>query len=223
MSHILVVDDEQAVCWALERALKQEGHQVAVAASAEEAFTRAAQQRPDAIFLDVRLPGVDGLSALRRLRQAAREAPVIVITAFGNLDTAVRAVEGGAFDYLTKPFDLSQALDAVGRALKAAECQVSRAAESAARTPVLETGALVGRSPAMQGVCKRIALVAPRDACVLVTGESGTGKELVARAIHRHSARRDRPFIPVHIAALNPSLVESELFGHVKGAFTGAS
>src|SRR5271170_1862637 len=120
MSHILVVDDEQAVCWALERALKQEGHQVAVAASAEEAFTRATQQRPNAIFLDVRMPGMDGLTALGRLRQLAHNAPVIVMTAFGNLDTAVRAVEGGAFDYLTKPFDLAQALDAVGRALRLA-------------------------------------------------------------------------------------------------------
>src|SRR5437764_6022797 len=103
MSHILVVDDEQAVCWGLERALKQEGHQVAVAASAEEAFTKAAQRRPDAIILDVRLPGIDGLSALGRLRKLAHDAPVIVITAFGNLDVAVRAVEGGAFDILTKP------------------------------------------------------------------------------------------------------------------------
>src|SRR3954451_12188443 len=118
MPHILVVDDEEAVCWALERALKGQGHSVAVAPSAEEAFRRAAQRRPDAIILDVRLPGLDGLSALARLRQMTNSAPVIVITAFGNLDTAVRAVEGGAFDYLAKPFDLDQALEAVSRAVQ---------------------------------------------------------------------------------------------------------
>ena len=222
MSNILVVDDEQAVCWALERALTQEGHQVQVAASAEEAFKRAAQKRPDAIFLDVRLPGIDGLTAMGRLRQAAQQAPVIVITAFGNLDTAVRAVEGGAFDYLTKPFDLSQALDAVGRALRVSGERKPAAVEPP-KAPETPAGELVGHSQAMQLVFKRIALVAPRDSCVLITGESGTGKELVARAIHRHSNRRDRPFIPVHIAAMNPNLVESELFGHVKGAFTGAA
>jgi two-component system nitrogen regulation response regulator GlnG len=220
MKHILIVDDEQAVCWALERALAREGHTVTVAASAEEAFARAAQKRPDVVILDVRLPGLDGLSALGRLRELSGDAPVIVVTAFGNLSTAVRAVEGGAFDYLAKPFDLGQALEAVARALQRRAPQPgppSANGEAAGREEI------VGQGPAMQTVFKRIALVAPRDACVLITGESGTGKELVARAVHRHSARRDRPFLPVHVAALNPNLVESELFGHVKGAFTGAA
>jgi two-component system nitrogen regulation response regulator GlnG len=219
MKHILIVDDEEAVCWSLQRALAGEGHSTAVAASAEQALSEAAQRRPDVIVLDVRLPGMDGLTALERLREVSADAPVIVITAFGNLATAVRAVEGGAFEYLTKPFDLQQALDAVTHALQR-------------RTiPMVEEGAppdgtaddMVGQGPAMQVVFKRIALVAPRDSCVLITGESGTGKELVARAIHRYSARRERPFLPVHIAALNPNLVESELFGHVRGAFTGAA
>jgi two-component system nitrogen regulation response regulator GlnG len=226
MGHILLVDDEQAVCWALERGLAQEGHQVTVASSAEEAFTKAGHKRPDAVLLDVRLPGIDGLTALGRLRQLTQEAPVIVITAFSNLDTAVRAMEGGAFDYLAKPFDLAQAVEAINRALRVASPETRGAnqkAESEPRPAELAPGEIVGSSPAMQLVFKRIALVAPRDACVLITGESGTGKELVARAIHRHSSRRERPFIPVHIAALNPSLVESELFGHTKGAFTGAS
>ncbi len=218
--HILIVDDEEAVCWALQRALTQEGHRVAVAASAEQAFARADRQRPDAIILDVRLPGMDGLTALGRLRQMTHDAPVIVVTAFGNLPTAVRAVAEGAFDYLAKPFDLDQALDAVRRAL-----QRPRWPDQPMNDATTPQGPeeIVGRSPAMQTVFKRIALVAPREASVLVTGESGTGKELVARAIHRYSPREDRPFLPVHIAALSPSLVESELFGHVKGAFTGAS
>lgn len=224
MSHILVVDDEEAVCWALQRALTAEGHKVLVAASAEEAFRQAQKQRPDAVVLDVRLPGLDGLSALARLRELTEDAPTIVVTAFGNLSTAVRAVEEGAFDYLAKPFDLDQALETIKRALQRRVLQEQTPASSdTPAEPVPTPEEIVGSSPAMQGVFKRIALVAPRDSCVLITGESGTGKELVARAVHRYSGRRDRPFLPVHVAALNPSLVESELFGHVKGAFTGAA
>ncbi len=215
---ILIVDDEEAISWSLRKAFERIGHKVGVAASAEAAFPLAKQLKPDVVILDVRLPGMDGLEALGRLRETTNNAPVIVVTAHGNLSTAVRAVEGGAFDYLAKPFDLSQALDAVARAL------ASRTRPVEEPTPTLEPepDELVGRSLAMQGVFKRIALVAPTDASVLITGESGAGKELVARAVHRHSQRKDRPFLPVHVAALNPNLVESELFGHVKGAFTGA-
>jgi two-component system nitrogen regulation response regulator GlnG len=220
MRHILIVDDEEAVCWALKRALKRAGYSVDVAASAEQAFQLLQQHRPDVVLLDVRLPGMDGLTALERMRAQGWNMPVIVATAFGSLPTAVQAVEAGAFDYLPKPFDLDQALAAVARASR-----LEPGPASAEEPAAVEQGPeeIVGRSPAMQEVFKRIALVAPRDACVLITGESGTGKELVARAIHRYSARRDRPFLPVHIAALNPNLVESELFGHTRGAFTGAN
>src|SRR4051812_17523326 len=190
MKHVLLIDDEEAVCWALERALKREGHGVAVAPSAERGLELARRQRPDAIVLDVRLPGMDGLTALGRFRDVAPGVPVLVITAFGDLPTVVKAVESGAFDYLTKPFDLSQALAIIRRAIQAAERTAEMSAENGGehRAPSTELGEIVGRSPALQTVFKRIALVAPRDACVLITGESGTGKELVARAIHRYSS-----------------------------------
>src|SRR5262245_29327232 len=223
--HVLIVDDEEAVCWALGRALGREGYKATVAASAELALAAVDRQRPDVVILDIRLPGMDGLTALGRLRERLPEVPVIVVTAFGNLDSAVKAVEGGAFEYLTKPFDLSQALDAVSRALQRHLPDAEPPGTEAESADGREQGPpeeIVGRSPALQAVFKRIALVAAHDACVLISGESGTGKELVARALHRHSRRRHGPFLPVHVAALNPNLVESELFGHVKGAFTGA-
>jgi DNA-binding NtrC family response regulator len=220
MSRILVVDDEASICWAFRESLGDEGHQVEVAASVEEGLKIAAGGPLDAVVLDVRLPGVDGLTAMGAFRERIGPAPIIVITAFGNLETAVRAMEGGAFDYLVKPFDLDQATSVVTRALE------SRGADSPAAgavTTALEPEALIGRSPAMQDLFKRIALVAAAEVPVLITGESGTGKELVARAIHRHSPRRPGPFVPVNLAALSPTLVERELFGHLKGSFTGAN
>ena len=216
-SNILIVDDEEPIAWSLKRAFERAGCKVAVSPSAEDGI-RKAGARPDVIFLDVRLPGMDGLTALAELRAVAPRAAIIVMTAHGNLNTAVKAVAGGAFDYLAKPFDLAQALDVAKRATERHD--ESPDAPDPDHDP--SPDAIVGRSPAMQGIFKRIALVAPTEACVLVTGESGTGKELVARAVHANSPRRDRPFLPVHIAAMNPNLVESELFGHVKGAFTGA-
>lgn len=227
MAHILIVDDEEPIAWALRRTFERERYRVAVAASAENGLAKARNDVPDVVFLDVRLPGMDGLAALAELKRIAPAAAVVVMTAHGDLNTAVKAVGGGAFDYLAKPFELAQAIDAAKRALTRATVAPSAlqpgfadadADAEADATP----DAIVGRGPAMQGVFKRIALVAPTEACVLVTGESGTGKELVARAVHAHSPRRDKPFLPVHVAALNPNLVESELFGHVKGAFTGA-
>jgi two-component system nitrogen regulation response regulator GlnG len=220
LKHVLIIDDEEAVCWALQRALAREGHSADVAASAEQGLALADGRRPDAVVLDVRLPGMDGLTALGQFRERFPGVPVVVVTAFGDLPTAVRAVEGGAFEYLTKPFDLQQALDVLGRALRRPAPAPAPAADEG---PAPAPEEVVGRGPAMQAVFKRVALVAPRDASVLITGESGTGKELIARAVHRYSARRDRPFLPVHVASLNPNLVESELFGHTRGAFTGAT
>ncbi len=219
MSRILIVDDEASICFAFREFLTDEGHTVDVAASAEEGLQLAEAVTPDAVVLDVRLPGIDGLTAIEMFRSRIGPAPIVIITAFGNLETAVRAMEGGAFDYLVKPFDLDQAATVVKRALETQE--IGHRAGGMPAAGGAET--LIGSSAAMQELFKSIALVAPTDVPVLITGESGTGKELVARAIHRHSGRRAGPFLPICLAALNPNLVERELFGHLKGSFTGAT
>ncbi len=217
--HVLIVDDEQSICWGLQRLAESQGHCAAIASSAEQGIELARADLPDLIMLDVRLPGMDGLTAIEHFRRIAPQAPIVVMTAYGDLATAVSAVRNGAFEYMVKPFDLEVARRVIERAVK----WRSQAGETAPTTPAEPHAAgLVGRSAAMQEVFKRIALVAPTEACVHVTGESGTGKELVARAIHQFSRRSGGPFVAVNVAALNPSVVESELFGHVRGAFTGA-
>jgi DNA-binding NtrC family response regulator len=218
MSHVMIVDDEPSICWGFRELLADEGYEVSVASSAEEALELADDAVPDAVVLDVRLPGRDGLSTIQDLRRRIGSAPIIVITAFGNLETAVRALEEGAYDYLTKPFDLEQISEVLRRALRPATAIVAPAAGDRSIVPE----AFIGTSPAMQSVFKQIALVATSNVPVLITGESGTGKDLVAQAIHRHSRRKDAPFLPTCLAALSPGLIESELFGHVRGAFTGA-
>jgi two-component system nitrogen regulation response regulator GlnG len=219
MAHLLIVDDEQSICWGLAKLAKELGHSAATAASAEQGIQCAGGRRPDVILLDVRLPGMDGLAAMRHFQEAAPKAPIIVMTAYGELATAVAAVRNGAFDYLTKPFDLAVAQRAVQRALEHAARPVEVPDPRESKEPA---GRIIGASPAMQEVFKRIALVAPSDACVHLRGESGSGKELAARAIHRYSRRAQGPFVAVNVAALSPTLAESELFGHARGAFTGA-
>ena len=216
MSHVLIVDDEPGICWGLQQMLQDEGHSVDVASSAEDAFDLIRSHRPDAVFLDVHLPGVDGLDAMESLKESDPDLPVVIMTAHGDLETAVRAVQSGAFDYLPKPFDLDAAVDVITRALKPARSNSDEQETTAGETLI------VGHGPAMQAVFKQIAIAAASDVAVLVTGESGTGKELVARAIHENSERREARIVPLHLAALSPQLIESELFGHIRGAFTGA-
>ncbi len=211
MGRILIVDDEASICWAFRESLGDMGHDVEVAASAEEGLQIAGANNLDVVVLDVRLPGMDGLTAMRSFRDRLGRVPIVVITAFGDLETAVRALEGGAFEYLVKPFDLDQATSIVERALE----------KHAEREPLTRPHAagesLIGSSPAMQELFKSIALVAPASVPVLITGESGTGKELVARAIHRHSGRRDGPFLPICLAALSPASSNGSCSGTSRG------
>jgi two-component system nitrogen regulation response regulator GlnG len=217
MADWLIVDDEPTICWGLERMLQGLGHQTAVASTAEDALDKADSRRFDGVLLDVRLPAMDGLTAIGHLHQRLGPVPIVVITAFGDLDTAVEALRRGAFEYLVKPFDLKVAESVVNRVLLQPRQQASLA--TAAR-PAADC--LIGHSSRMQEVFKQIALAAESNAAISICGESGTGKELVARAIHRYSRRSQAPFVAVHLASLNESLVESALFGHVRGAFTGA-
>ena len=215
MSHVLIVDDEPAICWAFRECLTDEGFSVDIAGTAEQAMAMAKRKSPDVIVMDVRLPGIDGLQAMQHFRQKSTSVPIVIMTAFGSLKTAVNAIDGGAFDYLTKPIDLENAISIVR--------QATSASKKTARPDLvaMDDEFIVGSSAPMQEVFRRIALVAERNVSVLITGESGTGKDLVARAIHQHSHRKGG-FVPICIPALSESVVESELFGHVRGAFTGA-
>ena len=218
MTHVLVADDDSAVRTVVGRALGRAGCQVEATASAQGLMRLVDSGRGDVLVVDVMLPDGDGLTLLPRIRAARPDLPVIVISAQSTLATAVRAEQGGAFDYLPKPFDL----DALVRAVRAAAGRARTAAPGAA-APAGDGLPLVGRSPAMQEVFRLIARLAPTTLPVLVTGESGTGKELVARALHDLGARARHPFVAVNMAAIPRELIESELFGHARGAFTGAT
>ena len=217
---VLVVDDEPAICWGFERMLRGEGHRVMSASSAEEGLRVASDHRPDLVLLDVRLPREDGISALPKFITATDGASVVIMTAFGDLETAVAAVRNGASDYLTKPFKLEEAARVCRASLRASRARLAAPQYEPQRRDAVR---IVGTSPAIQQAFRQIALVAGSDLSVLITGETGTGKELVAAAIHRHSGRAQGPYLPIAPVALNADLIESELFGHVRGAFTGAT
>jgi two-component system nitrogen regulation response regulator GlnG len=211
VSRILVVDDEPSICWGLSRLARTMGLRVDTASSAEHGLTLASAARPDVLVLDVRLPGVDGLTAMESFRRHMGDAPIIVMTAFGDLSTAVSAVAKGAFEYIVKPFDLPEIRAALERALSGGV-----APTDGPRRPETAVDGMLGATPIMHAVFKRIALAAASDAAVLLSGEGGVGKALAARAIHRHSARRDAPFVAVNFAGMAPMHAEAELFGYVK-------
>jgi len=218
MAKVLIVDDEESIIWIFRKLVEGMGHQCLSAATGEQGIEIARAEQPDLVFMDVKLPGMDGLTALAEVHRVAARAKYVVMTAHGTLDTAVKAMKLGAVEYLSKPVDLDQARALIQNSLKGAG--VSREVESIRKAGGL-TG-IVGRSPQMQDVFKKIAAVAGSDASVLLIGESGTGKELLARAVHYNSGRASGPFEAINCASIPETLLESELFGHEKGAFTGA-
>lgn len=221
MDDILLVDDDEQLRESFENLLTMEGYRVKAVSSGEEALSVLEKYLPDAIIMDVRMPGLDGLSTLKKMRQKDLRLPVIIMTAYSTTDAAIEATKLGAFDYVLKPFEIPDVLELLEKALEAS--RMMRNKVSLKDAPDLEGGdALIGSSRAMQEVYKAIGRVAPTDAVVLLRGDSGTGKELVARAIYQHSLRVNAPFTVVNCVAIPDTLLESELFGYEKGAFTGA-
>jgi nitrogen regulation protein NR(I) len=216
-----VVDDEPNVLAAFEEILGEQGHAVSAVGSAEDALARLETDRFQLVIMDICMPGMNGLDALERVRASHPRVPVIIMTAHGTMDTAVEATKRGAFDYQLKPFDPGEMLQTVDKALEAARL-MEQPVELDPNCVASGADAMIGRSPAMQHVYKALGRVAPTDATVLIRGESGTGKELVARAVYQHSRRNERPLLTVNCAAIPETLLESELFGYERGAFTGA-
>ncbi|MBK5936341.1 nitrogen regulation protein NR(I) [Halorhodospira halophila] len=215
-SQVWVVDDDRSIRWVLEKALRRAGFGVHTFESGDAALEALYREEPDVLITDLRMPGIGGHDLLQRVQSTSPQLPVIVITAYSDLDAAVSSYEGGAFEYLPKPFDVDEAVDLAGRAV------ASRRRGSAAEASTEGSADILGEAPAMQEVFRAIGRLSRSSVTVLLTGESGSGKELVARALHRHSPRAGGPFVALNMAAIPHDLMESELFGHEKGAFTGA-
>ncbi|PAU77127.1 nitrogen regulation protein NR(I) [Halomonas salipaludis] len=217
-ARIVIVDDDRAIRWVLERALAQPDLEVESFERADSALDGLLKRPPDVLVTDIRMPGLDGLDLMAKVREAHPDMPVIVMTAHSDLDSAVASYQGGAFEYLPKPFDVDEALALVRRAVAHA-----RERQSPAVAPEGLSAEIIGEAPAMQEVFRAIGRLSQSHITVLINGESGTGKERVAQALHQHSPRAGNPFIALNMAAIPKDLMESELFGHEKGAFTGAT
>ena len=216
MKPVWIVDDDRSIRWVIEKALSREGIAFNSFSSAQDALDALSGDSPEVLVSDIRMPGRSGLELLNAVKQRHPAVPVIVMTAYSDLDSAVAAFQGGAYEYLPKPFDVDQAVELIRRALDESRRE-TQAVETA-----LEPKEILGQAPAMQEVFRAIGRLSQSSATVLITGESGTGKELVARALHRHSARGQKPFVAINTAAMPKDLLESELFGHERGSFTGA-
>ena len=213
---VWIIDDDRSIRWVFEKALAREDIAFKVFASAQEALHALASSTPQVVVSDIRMPGESGLELLRKMKEKLPALPVIIMTAYSDLESAVAAFQGGAFEYLPKPFDVDHAVDLIRRAIEESLRQ-DEVAEIAQESPEI-----LGQGAAMQEVFRAIGRLTQSHATVLINGESGTGKELVARALHRHSPRAAKPFIAINTAAIPKDLLESELFGHERGAFTGA-
>ncbi len=223
MSRLLIIDDDPDVRYSLERLFSGDGWEMAFAASGEEGIDAAVKRAPDAVLLDVRLgAGMDGLEVLRGLRREHPHLPVVMMTAHGTTQTAIEAMREGAFDYLVKPFDAERMREVIASALRASRAMRGKVSYPPLSRKEEHDESIVGKTRAMQEVYKRIGQVSGSDAPVMITGETGTGKELVARAIVQHGVRAKKPFLAINCAAIPEGLIESELFGHERGAFTGA-
>lgn len=215
--NVWIVDDDQSVRWVLEKALKQADMETRTFERAEHLLKAIDDGAPDVLITDVRMPGMSGLALLERLRSTRPDLPIIVITAHSDLENAVAAYKGGAFEYLPKPFDIDEAVELVHKAARSTGAEQGEAPE-----PPGTIASMIGQAPAMQEVFRSIGRLAGSSMTVLITGESGTGKELVARALHDHSPRSNKTFVALNTSAIASELLESELFGHEKGSFTGA-
>ena len=217
---VWILDDDRSIRWVLEKSLEKTGLKTESFENGNELLQRLTQVSPEAIISDIRMPGISGLDLLSKVHETHPELPVIIMTAHSDLDSAVSSYSRGAFEYLPKPFDISEAIAMANRAL--AHSREQKANEK--KTEVLpESQEIIGEAPAMQEVFRAIGRLSQSNISVLINGESGTGKELVAQALHQHSPRKEESFVPLNVAAIPKELIESELFGHEKGAFTGAT
>lgn len=221
MNKILVVDDQRIVCYSLQRFLQSEGYNVHTATSGEDALSVLNDVKPDLVIMDVRMPDMDGIEVLRKIKESHPQIQVIMMTAFSTSEKAIQAIKLGAYDYLTKPFDNDELLIRIRDAIKTKEL-MDEVVTFDVSDDYARGERIVGKSTAMLDIYKQIGRVAPTDAPVLIKGESGTGKELVARAIYHYSNRADKPFLAINCSAIPEQLLESELFGYERGAFTGA-